>query len=134
MPDLSIESLIPAQPDVGPPLPRGLGVTWPWSPSLDELLLPHQDTRPTVIRASRRRSARPHNPALHAPYSCEELAGIRSVRRAVMQRVWEKVRDVERRGQTIGNREFGQMVEAEWEEVRQAAAICPAGEAIASQL
>lgn len=69
---------------------------------------------------------RTHDPSAHSPYTCQELANLRSLRSGVMTRAWDHVRQIEDRGGAVSNADFGSILEREWEQARQATRRCEA--------
>jgi len=61
----------------------------------------------------------PGNPS--RPYTRGEVYGFRSIRRAVMERTWDRVGKREETGQVVTSQMFGNILQDEWDRAQQAA-------------
>lgn len=60
----------------------------------------------------------PGNPI--RPYTRGEVYGFRSIRRAVMDRTWDRMEELECGGQVITDQMFGCILQEEWDRARAA--------------
>ena len=58
----------------------------------------------------------PGNPS--RPYTRGEVYGFRSIRRAVMDRTWDRMDEMEASGQVVTDQMFGNILQNEWDRAR----------------